>query len=127
MTTPEIKIPTGELQALLQKSILDALSAQTRETMLATALKWLMEKPEIKDNYSYGKKLGDSPLEVSFHNALRTVVDEVAKEIVIELKPQIAEQLRPMVEAVGGEYDWDLARRLMQVMLDWAEEKKNRY
>lgn len=119
--TAGITIPAGELSAIMQKAIVDSLSPETKNTMIQGAIAKLMEKPAV-DNYS--SKKGDSMLETAFIKALREVAHDVAKEVVEEVRPQIALQLRPMVEAIGGEYDWDLARALMQTMLEWAVKHK---
>lgn len=119
MSSP-ITIPAGEMSAIVQRAIVDSLSLESKNTMIAAALEMLMRKPEV-DRYDRSKK-GDSMLEQAFANALRDVANDVAKEVVAELRPEIALKIRPMVEAVSGEYDFDLATKLMTVMLEWAKE-----
>jgi hypothetical protein len=130
--TSEITIPAADMSAIVQRAILDSLSSDTKETMIATALAAIMDKP-VSDTYdhhtrSYPKK--DSMLETAFKNAMRVVVDEVARELVAEMKPKIAASLRPMVEAVGAAdgypVDEELYSTLFAAILSWSKEQEAR-
>lgn len=131
MTGTGITIPAGEMSAIVQKAILDSLSSETRETMIAAALELLMHKGEGEYDYRTSKKVQlPSMMEVAFKDALRGVVAEVAREVVAEMRPQIAATIRPMVEAVGAAdgygADEELYVTIFTAILAWSKEQDSK-
>lgn len=124
MSSP-ITIPAGAIDGLVAKAVIDSLSEETKTTVIESAVKFLLAKPQT-DRYDKNK-LGDSPLEVAFHDAIRSLAREVATEVVQEARPKIAEALQKMVAAIGeaeSSFDWDLQAKLMEAILNWREDKE---
>lgn len=126
-----ITIPTGELQVLVGKAIIDSLSEQTKETIFAAAIDHLIA-PRTRDN-GYGRKEETpSPLQIAFNQAVENLARDVAKELAAEIKPRLALEMRNLLaelpENLAG--DWDLYSKLFGVLIgeaaDQAAEKARR-
>lgn len=131
MSAP-ITIPTSELQALIGKAILDSLSADSRETILAAAVEHIIG-PQISED-RYGKKTTrPSLLQIAFNVAVEKLIREVADELVTaDVKPRLAAEMRNMLSELPEslENDWEIYSKLFAVLIrrstDLAEEKASR-
>jgi len=98
----ELTIPVDELSSILNKAILDSLSAQTKETLIEGALKHLMTSS--RDRYNSTSK---TPLQEQFEMAVNRVANQVAEEVIaahpvrqqlVDRFTEIINQIDPLAE-----------------------------
>jgi hypothetical protein len=123
MPDTTITLPLDEMRTLMNKAILDTLSAEAREKLIQHALDYLMTGPKVDRGFGKG---GESPLELAFNNAVRELAGEVAKDIVTEQKPKITEAIRAMLEkldgGISGVNGWQLQHHLAGGIIAYIEE-----
>lgn len=123
--TTGISIPVDEMRAIMGKAIIDSLSPQSKEQVIAGALEYLLKKPLTSEKWASTKTYGDSPIEIAMKDAVRQVCMEVAKEIAqTEVRPQIVTLAREMLGKISAlDADGDLKWKLMDTLLTAADEK----
>lgn len=99
MPEPAIKIefPQEKLQALVEHWVIEQLSAEQKETILAQAIKYLMTPPPQNQ---YDRTPARSPIQVAFDQAVTQTIHKIAREM-IENSPEVQAKCRQMIgEAV---------------------------
>lgn len=71
-------INLGDMEPLVAKAILDALTDEVREKLIAEAIKHLMTPV----SNGYGSRTAQTPLQGHFDNALAAVARRVAEEVI---------------------------------------------
>lgn len=129
---PDITIPTSELQGLVGKAILDSLSADTKETILAAAIDYLIAPREFKGDYGR-TETKPSPLQLAFNRAVESLAHDVARELAQEIRPRLALEMRHLLAELPEslENDWEIYSKLFGVLVgraaDLAAEKRALY
>lgn len=120
-----ISIPPEEMQAIVGKAILDSLTEDARNTIIESAITWLNKVPTD----TYGRSKGDTPLVTAFTQAVATIAQKAAREIVEEhalpgLKAEWAEMLSAAPE------EWDISEQtkvaVMGLIFDDMRQKARR-
>lgn len=121
-----INVPVDELRTLMGKSIIDSLSNDSKEKILAAGLEYVLEKPEIQERYSSVKKYGDSPIEVAFKDAMRNIIMEVARELAQQHRPAIVDTMQGILNDIEtlDSNDHAVRYRLMNALLEEAAAAK---
>lgn len=117
----ELKIPVEELSTVLNKAILDSLSADTRERLIEGALQYMLTAPATG---RYGEK-SPSPLQVAFNDALRTIACEVATQVLEAsgAREKLAEHFAALTVSIPDlDSDWKLQRHILDAVLKRAKE-----
>lgn len=119
----QFEIPDTEIQGMLATRIMDSLSAETKEKLIAEALKFLTTKPSSRNYYA----TNNTPLEDAFDRALTKLANQLADEVVAEspVAQQVRDQLKDLLNGVPDlQTDYGLQQRFMQAILDRAAEIK---
>ena len=74
-----IEFPEAELRLLVESWVLQQLSGDQKEAVLARAISYLMTPPPRN---SYDREAPTSPLQGAFDRAVRIAVEKVAQELV---------------------------------------------
>lgn len=92
MAEPQIKIdfPQEKLQALVEGWVMDQLTAEQKEHILAQAIQYLMTPTPTS---AYDKSPQKSPLQAAFDISLSQVIHKVAREM-IENSPEVQAKCR---------------------------------
>lgn len=103
---PNIEIDSESIRAVVAKGLLDSLTTEAREVMVASAIEYLLT--EQSDGYGRTKE-GSSPI----HNAFRIAVGEVARDVVRDLvhsedlKGKITAAIEQKVLSILTELSWE--------------------
>lgn len=117
----ELKIPVEELSTVLNKAILDSLSAETKERLIEGALQYMLTAPATG---RYGEK-EPSPLQRAFNQALNNVAYQVAEQLIETggTKEKLVDAFATVVADIPEvDSDWQLQRYLMDAVLKRARE-----
>lgn len=98
-------IDLGSMEPLVAKAILDALTEETREKLIADAIKHLITP--TRDPHSFRQPV--SPIQQHFDSALATVARRVAEEVIAN-DPRFTDAVRnSVVSFIDGleENAWD--------------------
>ncbi len=106
-----IKIEFNEdgLKDLVSGWVIQQMSGEQREAVLANAVKYLITQP--KDNYG---RAGNSPLELAFNIAIERVMRDIATDM-IENDPEVRAKLTTLLGETFGSF-----------MGSWAGESAKR-
>jgi hypothetical protein len=122
----EIKIPEGELAAVLGHAIVEKLSAESRETIITAALQFLMTKP-AGDRYSYDRR---TPLQVAFDEAVRRIANETVEQLVRESEhyQKIVGAIGTMLAGLPDPYvDNEFRNKMVSTIIEYGIDKKREY
>lgn len=86
----EIKFDQAALQGMVEKWVMEQMTEETRNQVLAQAVKYLMTTP----NTNYGPR--ESPLQQAFNRAIETVMYQVARDL-IENNEEVKDKLTAMM------------------------------
>ena len=120
----DLKIPEGEIAALLSKAILDSLSEETKEKLITDAISYLFTKKE-SSRYEYGA--GKTPLQTAFHEAMGGVARDIATEVLNrpDIKNKLVNEYLNLIDAIPSfADDWDLQVAFMRAIIARAQEIK---
>lgn len=120
----DLTIKSDELDALVQRVVLDSLSDEAKHDIIAQAVAHL-NKPEVNPT-GFGRKQG-TPLQHALDTAVRSVAHEVAREVVAE-HPEIKNRLRGLMgEALVGlmaeEYPSGVGLEMAEVLTTAIRER----
>ena len=123
----ELTIPVEELSTVLNKAILDALSAETRNRLIEGALKHLLTAPP-PDRYGSAKPV--SPLQQQFEYALNGIAREVAEEVLNAegVRAQLTEKFGEVLARVESLFDspYDAQSLLVDVLAQRVRDLRER-
>lgn len=120
----DLKIPEGEISALLSKAILDQLSEATRDRLVSDAISYLLTK---KDTNYYTHGPAKTPLQDAFESAMMTTARDIAEEVLNlpENRSKIVAEYSQLIEAIPSfADDWNLQVAFMQAIIKRAQEIK---
>lgn len=105
---PMIKIdfPQEKLQALVEGWVMEQMTAEQKESILAQAVTYLMTPPPQNQ---YDRSPQRSPIQVAFDQAVNQTIHKIAREM-IENSPVVQAKCRQMIgEAVETffTHEWD--------------------
>lgn len=112
-----INLPGEAFEALVQKAILDSLTPEQRENIIAQALKFLVTPQE--SGY-YGKRV-ESPLQHAFQTATRGALGRVVEDMVVndeEVRGFVEGELRTLVREFTRQLGGDTYSELRSVLID---------
>lgn len=92
MAEANITIPADAMREVVAKAILDSLTGDQKEALIASALNYLTTSPP--NNRGFGAPDQPSPLQVAFNTAVREAAVEVVKEVVHD---ELAVRVREVV------------------------------
>ena len=104
---PDIKIDDEVMRGIVQKAILDSLSSEQKELVIADALKYLITRTTAQRGYSTVTE--PSPLEYAFREAVRGVALEVVREYLTlpDVRKIMHDKIKADLDAlVDGENGW---------------------
>lgn len=118
----DIKIPEGELSAVIGHAIIEQLSAETRETLIAAALQHIMTAPAA-DRYGPKPK---SPLQQAFNEAVVRITRETVETVVRESEQytKIVDSIGQLLQGLPDPYeDNEFRNKVVSTIIDYATEK----
>lgn len=118
----QIEIPEEEMANLLSAQVLASLSQETKETLIQSALKFLLTP---KRDYPHN---GETPLQTAFDQAVRRMANDVADEVLKEqgLDEKIKMELGKLVATMPEVFDDEKVRAsIMDLVFAKAKEFYN--
>lgn len=129
-----LKIDPEELGALTQKAIVDSLSDEAKERLLAQAVRWMTE-PMGRNSIWTNKP--SSPLQDAFYQAINISMQTLVREWFEEdkeVKGKVMDHLRdvlvPFLDHLTGEDKDELTKVVMTAVIDYIalqKVKEHRY
>jgi hypothetical protein len=89
----EIKIESDAMQAIVSKAILEGIDGDQRQAILEQAVAALITP---RGERGYGRPEPTTPLQDAFDAAVRGVVNEVAREVVVD-DPALRDKVRELI------------------------------
>lgn len=126
MTGPKIELPIDELNLVLHKAILDSLTTESKETLVAGALHYLLTPKPGKD---YQGRPNKSPLEEQFDRAVDRIAYAVAGEVMAEtgVKDKIVAQFSALIDNMPSLFeDEKLLMSILEICMQRAKELRSK-
>lgn len=125
----EIKLDAEAAASIASAAIFDSLSQDARDSVIKTAIEFLLTPEKNRNNYG----AGETPLQQAFNNAIREVAFRIVKEK-IENDPQVEEAildlLGPLLTSAmkveGENYESKLADAIGQALGVWLSNQARR-
>jgi hypothetical protein len=128
---PSIKIdfPQEKLEALVEGWVMQQLTTEQRDNILAQAIKFLMTPPPASQ---YDRTPQPSPLQAAFNTAIHQSVHKIAREMIEESEQVQANVRRAMGEAMETFFTgtWDapgslFVNKLSEAFAAWFTEYRS--
>lgn len=122
-----INLPDSELNEVLSKAVMDALSEEARGELIQKAIEYLIQTR--RDQYGRASSGAKSPIMEAFNRSIEQLAEKLVFEMVEEstVKDAIREAVSELIEAfpaISSEYN--LRPKVAELIVDHFREERNR-